>query len=83
MKGNSKHVKCNECKSELDTLPSNREQSSLVCGNWRCGRYGRVQHIVKVNNEALFKLKLNQSGVYYKVSSYRSPINSRLAKYSE
>jgi hypothetical protein len=64
-------------------LPSNREQSSLVCGNYRCGEYARVQHVININNESYFKTKTNQSSLYYKVSSYRSPINSRLAKYSE
>jgi hypothetical protein len=82
MKGNSRHVKCSECKNELDTLPSNREQSSLVCSNYKCSKYAQKQMTCAANNRKFFETPSASKG-YYCTSSYHRPINSRLARYSE
>jgi ssDNA-binding Zn-finger/Zn-ribbon topoisomerase 1 len=83
VKGNKEHIKCKECKGELDTLPVNKEQSSLICDNFKCLQFARIQLVINTDNSKFFATpKTNVKG-YYLTSSFHKTTQRRTAKYSE
>ena len=53
---------CVECGSILDQSPSNRNLSSLVCLNERCGKWRQPQGAIACDNNKFFDTPNNIGG---------------------